>query len=130
VIVKIDELSEEITRLLEVGGMEITEAANEAFKETADEGAKLLKKGGSYNERTGKYTPDWGVTTRTTSRTAITGTESYSVHNKKHYQLTHLLEKGHASRNGGRVRPYPHIEPVQSEMERMVLDKLSKKIGG
>lgn len=128
--VKIGDLSDEITKLLEEGGTTITEQTNEALKETAEEGAKLLKKGGPYDERTGKYTKDWGVTVRATSRTAITGTEEYSVHNKKHYQKTHLLEKGHASRNGGRVRAYSHIEPVQSEMERMAIDKLSEKIGG
>ena len=76
---------------------------NEAYKAGAEEGKKVLLQGGPYKERTGKYTKDWDVTQRDRRVGRITGTESYSVHNKKHYQLTHLLQNGHASRNGGRV---------------------------
>lgn len=38
---------------------------------------------------------------------------SFIVHNKTDYQLTHLLEKGHVKRGGGRVRAYTHIRPAE-----------------
>lgn len=47
-----------------------------------------------------------------------------SIHNKKHYQLTHLLEYGHATRNGTRTREFRHIEPV----EVYCTDRLEKDI--
>ena len=105
-------------------------ALNEAYKAGAEEGKKVLLQGGPYKERTGKYTKDWDVTQRNSRAGRITGTESYSVHNKKHYQLTHLLQNGHASRNGGRVKAYPHIDSAEEKAEKVATDYIEDKLGG
>ena len=104
--------------------------AYDFMRSQAEEGKKVLLQGGPYRERTGKYTKDWDVTQRDSRAGRITGTEGYSVHNKKHYQLTHLLQNGHASRNGGRVKAYPHIDSAEEKAEKTATDYIEDKLGG
>ena len=120
--VKPEQLSEAIRGQLEEYSADVTKAINQNLKEVADKTADALKKGGSYKERTGKYTPDWSVSARKVS--SVAQSESYSVHNRKHYQLTHLLEHGHAKRGGGRVPAKPHIAAA----EQAGIEQLEKEI--
>lgn len=52
------------------------------------------------------------------------------IHNKTDYQLTHLLEFGHAKRNGERTSPYPHIRPVEEKYKKVFEQEIRKEIGG
>lgn len=109
---------------------EVINAANDSFRETAKEAAEMLKKGGPYQERTGAYTKDWAVDKRGSRTSVVTGLNGYSVYNKKHYQLTHLLENGHQSRKGGRVKAFSHIAPVNEQLGEMVTGKIESKLRG
>lgn len=124
--VKPEQLDEAIRGQLETYSAEITKNINENLKEVAETTAETLKKGGAYKERTGKYTPDWSVTAR--KAVSTTQGEQYSVHNRKHYQLTHLLEKGHVTRNGKRTRAFEHILPAEQEAEELAVEAVEKAV--
>lgn len=107
---------------------DLRRAVNEAVKETAETAAKMLRQGDPYQERTGKYTKDWDSKLRKGKYTSEVMTEQYSVYNKKHFRLTHLLEKGHQSRNGGRVKAYEHIKPTYDVVEQLAISNIGKRV--
>ena len=77
-------------------------------------------------KRTGKYRKNWG---RTADRRGII------IHQKgKTYRLTHLLEKGHALRHGGRKvgesPAYPHIEKVEQECAAEYIAEVERGLEG
>ena len=108
---------------------DLRRAVNEAIEESAATAAKELRKGGPYQDRTGNYSKDWGHKLRARKYSSVIHTEEYTVYNKKHYQLTHLLEKGHQSRNGKRKVPaFEHIAPVAELVEQLVISNIGKKV--
>lgn len=124
--IKPDQLDEAIRAELETYSADVTKEVNHNLKEVADKTVETLKKGGSYRERTGKYTPDWSVTERP-GRSVMQGAE-YSVHNRKHYQLTHLLEKGHVTRNGKRTRAFAHIAPAEQQAQELAVKAVEQAV--
>lgn len=59
-------------------------------------------------KKTGKYAKSWAV-----KKTRETSDSIQVVVHSKRYQLTHLLEFGHAKWGGGRTRAFPHIAPAE-----------------
>lgn len=53
---------------------------------------------------------------------------SKAAYNKKYYRLTHLLEFGHATRNGGRTKAIPHIRPTEDKYREKFVEELERKI--
>lgn len=125
--VSADNFQGSITEIFKTYSDEVLENVNEAVREVADESKDQLKVAGSFNNLSGKYRKGWKVTFEE-KRYGIAAV----VHNKV-YQLTHLLESGHAKFLWGRatgeeVRAFPHIEAVNEEAQQKLEEEIRRRI--
>ena len=105
--VSIEQMAEAVMDgLIEYAGL-----ATDVMKDCVTKAGNTVKSEVKANApvRTGQYKKGWAVKKQKETANSL----ELVVHNKKHYQLTHLLEKGHAKRGGGRVRAFPHIAPAE-----------------
>ena len=105
--VKIDQLADAVME----GLMEYHDLAADEMKKAVKKAGKSAKEqiSSTAPKRTGRYAKSWNAKTMSENSTSI----ELVVHSKNRYQLTHLLENGHAKRGGGRVRAIPHIAPAE-----------------
>ena len=108
------DIASEITKALSEYTSEVEEKLDGIKADVADETVNMLK-ANSPQGRRGKYAKGW--------RKKKDGT-SYIIHNATDAGLTHLTERGHAKRNGGRTKAQPHI----STAEEMAIKKFENKV--
>lgn len=118
-----DNFAAEIQKILEDYGDEATQALTESIEETAKEAKTQLRSKNHGRKLWKEYPKGWSVQIKA-GRLDVEGI----VYNKDHYQLTHLLEFGHATRNGGRTAAFPHIAEVNDFAQKEVLEKLREKL--
>ena len=100
----------------------VNEAVGKAVENTAKQAVKALKRGGAgFNDK--EYSKGW--TKKVTKHRLYS---EATVYNKTQGHLTHLLEFGHALRNGGRARAFPHIEPVNEKVPEMFQDSFTEAL--
>ena len=113
--IKIDELADAVAEQLE----EYNKLSAEVVKTAVTKAGNSVKKdiGANAPVKTGKYAKSWR-----TKKTKETSTElDVTVYSPTRYMLAHLLEHGHAKRNGGRVRAIPHISPAEEAAEEQLM---------
>lgn len=98
----------EVSKILNDYAYDIQDAITLEAEQVAKKGMNELKH--TSPKRTGDYAKGWRVST-----TKGRGFVDCVIHNATNYQLTHLLEKPHATRNGGRTTPKVHIAPVEEK---------------
>lgn len=121
--IRAENLAAEIHKQLK----EYTDEVKETVYDTAmDVSARAVERLQAESpKRTGKYRKKWS---RTTDRNGII------IHQSgKTYRLTHLLEKGHALRRGGRrigeSPAYPHIAKVERECVDEFVTEIERRLG-
>lgn len=118
----IDDMADEIMK----GLTEYADLADTAMKKAVRKTATSVKKEISANapKRTGKYAKSW--TTKKVKENSHS--LEITVHSKDRYQIAHLLEKGHAKRNGGRVAGKPHIAPAEENGADLLESLIEKEL--
>lgn len=117
-VVSVDDLAGAISDAVGEYTSDVEAAIPKVVERHAKEALGDLK--GRSPELFGDYKRGWRIR-KVYSRN---GFEGRVIYNKDEYRLTHLLEHGHAKRNGGRVAGVPHIAPVADEHAARLLDDL------
>ena len=125
--IKPENLQKEIMDYLNDYVEDITEDVKETTDEITNEAVKEIKEKSprGHGNRKNPYWKGWTKQAGKLNR----GRYTVKIHNKTNYQLTHLLEFGHITRDGTkRTKAQPHIRPVEEKYANEYETKLTTAI--
>ena len=110
---------DQMAHVIMEGLQEYADLAAEDMKAAVKKAGNSAKKDIQANapEKTGAYQKSWAVKTVRENASAM----EVVVYSRNRYQLAHLLEFGHALRQGGRTRAFPHIAPAEERAAEMLV---------
>lgn len=122
--IPIDRLSAEVEKILEDYGENVQQNLGEIVKAMSKKGAQTLRSQskGTFGGK-GDYAKGW-TSKADTGRLSAQGT----IYNQDLPGLPHLLEHGHANRNGGRTAGRAHIAPVEQTLIKEFESKVKSKL--
>lgn len=126
--IKIDALAGEVTKLMEEYASEVATDMKTEAKAVAKEAVKELKQASpeGAGSKKGHYKDGWTSTVESENAVSV----GIRIYNRKKPGLTHLLEKGHAKRGGGRVEGQPHISTAEGNAavnyEKRLKERMSR----
>lgn len=122
--VKIDNFRAELEKALqEFADYVDSTVVKNATHKTAEETAEVIAK--EAPKRTGQYSGT--ITSGYRQQKNHIYTETVYA-DAPGYRLTHLLEKGHASRSGGRVQAYPHWETGEKGIPERLITHIKEEL--
>lgn len=121
--IKIADLADEIANTLSHYTVNVAEGVKVAVDETMKELVADTKKDAP--ERSGRYKK--AIASKVRFEDNYEKRVTWYV-KKPYHALSHLLEKGHAKRGGGRVKAYPHIEKNREKAEAAFTERTKEVI--
>lgn len=119
----LDTLADDIGKILEEYQDDVKQNLDQITKQIAQKGQQALKNESKSKFKGDRYWKGWKVDLQV----GRLDTKAM-IYNASLPGLPHLLEKGHAKRNGGRVEGTVHIAPIEeklvAEFEKQVRSKL------
>lgn len=122
--IPISGLADAVVRELEAYRQEVTDGLKAEVKAAAKECRQDIQRLSPV--LTGRYRKGWQDKVEYEDGEDI----RVVVRNRTDYQLTHLLEHGHAKANGGRVEGKPHIGPAEQRAEAKLMKKVKVVVRG
>ena len=120
--VRIDQMAHVIMEGLQEYADLATDDLKAAVKKAGDSAKKDIQENAPV--KTGAYKKSWTVKTTKETSNAM----EVVVHSKNRYQLAHLLEFGHAKRNGGRTKAIPHIAPAEKKAAELLEKEVERAL--
>lgn len=122
--VRIDQLAAAVME----GLKEYADLATEDLKKAVRKAGTSVKKDIQENapKDTETYAKSWAVKKIKESSNSL----ELVVHSRNRYQLSHLLEFGHAKRGGGRVSGKAHIAPAEERAVETLEQEIEKALRG
>lgn len=111
---------------------ELSKFSNEVVEKVDKSSAKVGKRAlKALRERAPKKSGNYAKAWRMTTEIEFGQPNKRILYVKAPYsRLTHLLEHGHALRNGGRVKAFPHIRITEEEVIEEFIREVKEAIGG
>lgn len=123
--IKIDELADAIINEMQNYSQDITDGIKEKMDVVGKECNEEIKKHITFEQPTGKYVKGFAVDN--TYENKCKKTLVWHVKGKQ-ASLTHLLENGHALRNGGRSKAFPHIKFGEDYVKKRMVEVVEEVV--
>jgi hypothetical protein len=124
--IKPEELQKKIRDYLNYYVEDIEDGVKETTEKISKEAVKKLKKESPRrkNIRKNPYWKGWTKRKETKNKRRYIN----KIYNKTNPSLTHILENGHSTKNGGHTKAQPHIKPIEEKYNKLYEKEIKETI--